>query len=79
MEPDDLPVEARENAQQRRFPAAARTDDAEELAGRDAQIDMIDGDDRALPAGIFAAQARDFDRGAAALRRHGWRSGSARS
>ena len=64
-----LRVEPGEDAQQRRLPAAARADDADELARRDAQVDVVERDAREpWRAGIFLAQARDLDRGAAPLR-----------
>jgi hypothetical protein len=40
-------LQAGENAQQRRFPAARRTDDNEEFARLDVNRDVVDGDERA--------------------------------
>ena len=40
-------LQAGENAQQRRLPAARRTDDDEELARLDVDRDVVDGDQRA--------------------------------
>src|SRR6266849_6674765 len=63
-------TKARENAQQRRFPAARRTDDAHELARRDAQADAVEREQAPRPARIFLAQPVDLDRRAAPLNGH---------
>ena len=55
--------EAREGAQQRRLPASARADEADELALRDLEVDAGKGGRHALVAREIFAQARDADQG----------------
>src|SRR5262249_24098304 len=62
-----LRVEPRKDAQQRGLAAAARADDADELAGLDRQVDVIERDDARASAAVFAAQPLDGDRRAAPL------------
>ena len=44
-----LVIEAGEDAQQRRLSAAARPDDADELAGGDVQVDIVEREHAAGP------------------------------
>src|SRR5262249_35852241 len=63
-------IETGEDAQQRRFPAAARPDDAEKLARRDPQVDVVEREPAALPALILLAHAGNIDRRAPPLDGH---------
>ena len=60
----------REDPQQRRLPAARRTDDADELARRDVQIDVVERHHAALAAHELLAQSDDVDRRPAPLNGH---------
>ena len=60
-------VEAGKDAQQGRLAAAARPDDADELARRDRKVDAVERDDALRPAAIFLAQICDPDRRAPPL------------
>jgi len=62
--------EPREDAQQRRFPAARWSDDADEFAWRDAQVDVVEGNHATRTAQVFLAQSDDVDRRAAPLDGH---------
>src|SRR5262249_43950312 len=65
-------------AQRRGFPAARGPDDADELARRDAQIDVVERQHPPGAADIFLAQMGDVDRSAPPLD-HGDRSPRARA
>src|SRR5262249_17468346 len=64
--------EPREDAQQRRFPAARWSDDADEFARRDAQVDVVEGNHATRTAQVFLAQSDDVDRRAAPLDGHSY-------
>ena len=74
-----LPVESRQNAQQRRLAAAARPHDAHELAGRDREIDIGERHHGAGVATVLLAQAHNLDRSAAPLHVHVSPASSARA
>ncbi len=60
-------IEAGQDAQQGRLAAAARADDADELARRDLQVDVLERDHAAGAAAVDLAQRRDLDRRTLAL------------
>ncbi len=51
-------IQARDHAKQRRFPAAAGTEDRDELAGGHVEIDVIDRDDVAIEHAAHAAKLK---------------------
>ena len=79
MLPLGLLVEAGENAQQGRLAAAARPDDAQELAGRHAQIDVVERDQGGGAVAVNLVEMRDLDRRAAPLDTHTVSSSRGRS
>ena len=58
-------LEPRQNAQQGRLAAARRADDANELAARDVEADVLDRDDAIVFRSELLAQPADRDRRAA--------------
>ena len=79
MRPLRLLIEAGENAQQGRLAAAARPDDAQEFARRDAQIDVVERDQGGGAVAVNLVEMRDFDRRAAPLDTHTVSSSGGRS
>src|SRR5262249_16733112 len=63
-------IEAGENAQQGRFSAAGGADDANELARRDLEAYVLDGNDAGLGGAELLAQVTDIDCRAAPLNIH---------
>src|SRR5262249_60778348 len=55
-----LDGKAREDAQQRRFPAARRSDDADEFARRDAQADIVECNHATPTAQLLLPQSAPF-------------------
>jgi len=72
-------IEAGENAQQGRLAAAAWPNDAQELAWRHAQIDVVERDQGGGAVAVNLVEMRDFDRRAAPLDTHTVSSSRGRS